>query len=139
MNGNIFIFFKFFKFFWIFWNFLFFLNFFKLKLKKRPDPKWISTDWTMSSRMSRLRLSILYDFFIFLNEKLMKFLKFLANEYLNLRKHVSERTLNILKQVKVYENANQQKLYQGLVEEASKEIDKVEYFSIIFFFFFKIL
>ena len=49
---------------------------------------------------------------------------FLANEYLNLRKHVSERTINILKQVKVFENANQQRLYQGLIDEASKEIDK---------------
>ena len=54
--------------------------------------------------------------------------KFLANEFLNLKKHISERTVNILNQVKTFENANKQKLYMGLINEASKEIDRVNTF-----------
>ena len=49
----------------------------------------------------------------------------MANEFLNLKKHVSDRTINILKQVKVYEDANKAKLYMGLINSASKDIDKV--------------
>jgi len=47
---------------------------------------------------------------------------------LNLKKHISERTVNILTQVKTYENANKQKLYMGLINEAGKEIDRVSTF-----------
>lgn len=61
----------------------------------------------------------------FLKKIISKNLKFLANEYLNLRKHISERTLNILKQTQAYEESNKQKLYMNLIEEASKTIDKV--------------
>lgn len=49
---------------------------------------------------------------------------FLANEYLNMRKHISDRTVNVLKQVKSFEEKNRQKLYTGLIEDAVKEIDK---------------
>lgn len=52
-------------------------------------------------------------------------IKFLANEYLNMRKHISDRTMNVLKQVKSFEEKNRQKLYMGLIDEAVKEIDRV--------------
>lgn len=49
---------------------------------------------------------------------------FLANEHLNLQRHITERTLNILKQVEVYEENNKQRYLQGIIQRASSEIDR---------------
>jgi hypothetical protein len=49
----------------------------------------------------------------------------LANEYANLQRHISERALNVLKQAQTFEEMNRTKVLQGIVDEASKEIDRV--------------
>ena len=65
----------------------------------------------------------------------------MANEHLNLQRHITDRTLSILKQVEVYEENNKQRYLQGIIERASAEIDNVKYYKGLkmfekFFFFF---
>jgi len=49
---------------------------------------------------------------------------FLANEYINLQKHIAERAVGILKQVQQYEDINKNKFVQNMIDEASAEVDK---------------
>jgi len=49
---------------------------------------------------------------------------FLANEYLNLQKHLNDRALNILRQTKTYEDGNTNRLMSEIVSDAISQIDK---------------
>lgn len=49
---------------------------------------------------------------------------FLANEYINLQRHLADRTLNILRQSKAYEDGNTNKLMGEIVSGAIAEIDR---------------
>jgi len=60
----------------------------------------------------------------FLDIKAESINTFLANEYANLQRHISERALNVLKQAQTFEEMNRTKVLQGIVDEASKEIDR---------------
>ncbi|KAL4504177.1 hypothetical protein ABPG72_021015 [Tetrahymena utriculariae] len=48
---------------------------------------------------------------------------FLANEYLRLQSHITNRALNILKQAQAYETMNQAALLQKLIDDATAAID----------------
>lgn len=49
---------------------------------------------------------------------------FLANEYINLQRHITDRAVNILKQAQAYEEINKNRYVQGMIDEASAEVDK---------------
>lgn len=49
---------------------------------------------------------------------------FLANEYLRLQTHITNRALNILKQAQAYETMNQAALLQKLIDDALLAIDQ---------------
>lgn len=49
---------------------------------------------------------------------------FIANEQLNLQRHIVDRTLSILKQAQVYEEINRQNFLKNILEQAANEIDK---------------
>jgi len=50
---------------------------------------------------------------------------FLSNEYLNLQKHIVDRSLNLLKQAQTYEELNKSSYIQNILNEAAAEIDRV--------------
>jgi len=50
---------------------------------------------------------------------------FLTNEYLNLQKHVVDRSLNLLKQAQVYEDLNKSNYIQNIMNDAAAAVDKV--------------
>jgi len=54
----------------------------------------------------------------------------MANEYMNLQKHINERAQNLLTQAKSFEEMNRNKIISGIVEGANAEIDRV-WFSCI--------
>ena len=49
----------------------------------------------------------------------------MANEYMNLQKHINERAQNLLTQAKSFEEMNRNKIISGIVEGANAEIDRV--------------
>eukprot|EP01016_Furgasonia_blochmanni_P020168 TRINITY_DN224_c0_g1_i14.p3 TRINITY_DN224_c0_g1~~TRINITY_DN224_c0_g1_i14.p3 ORF type:complete len:239 (-),score=112.71 TRINITY_DN224_c0_g1_i14:360-1076(-) len=49
---------------------------------------------------------------------------FLANEHLNLQRHIADRALSILKQAQTYEELNKSKYIQTILDDATQEIDK---------------
>jgi hypothetical protein len=60
----------------------------------------------------------------FLNVKAESINNFMANEYTNLQKHISERATNILTQAKSFEEMNRNKILSGIVEGANAELDR---------------
>lgn len=49
----------------------------------------------------------------------------MSNEYSNLQRHITERAQSLLKQAQVYEEMNRTKVLQSIIEDATKEIDRV--------------
>eukprot|EP00331_Platyophrya_macrostoma_P008522 CAMPEP_0176430664 /NCGR_PEP_ID=MMETSP0127-20121128/14378_1 /TAXON_ID=938130 /ORGANISM="Platyophrya macrostoma, Strain WH" /LENGTH=383 /DNA_ID=CAMNT_0017812577 /DNA_START=37 /DNA_END=1188 /DNA_ORIENTATION=+ len=49
---------------------------------------------------------------------------FLANEYINLQRHIADRAVNILKQAQMFEDINKNRFLQNIITEATAEIDK---------------
>jgi len=49
---------------------------------------------------------------------------FLANEYINLQRHIADRAVNILKQAQMFEDINKNRYLQNIIVEATAEIDK---------------
>jgi len=60
----------------------------------------------------------------FLTVKAESVNNFMANEYMNLQKHINERAQNLLTQAKSFEEMNRNKIISGIVEGANAEIDR---------------
>lgn len=60
----------------------------------------------------------------FLNVKAESVTNFMANEYINLQNHITERAQNILTQAKTFEDINRNRIIGGIVEGANAEIDR---------------
>jgi hypothetical protein len=49
---------------------------------------------------------------------------FLSNEYLNLQRHIVDRSISLLKQAQVYEELNKSSYIQNILNEATAEVDR---------------